>query len=154
MTVDDRAQDATPSHRHFVPSATYRENKTLGNVRTGLKTRVQAVPAEIYATRECWHWMYSSEQRKTVGTNLWTGSIDRYADHRYKNRQANRSLRASNSNQRSFGSFVLRPAELKCMLGIKWLSFFSTSASTIFLSLLINISGVTPKIRAETQIFK
>jgi len=53
MTAHDGAQDATPSHRHFVPTATYRENKKLGNVRTGLKTRVQAVLAEIFATREC-----------------------------------------------------------------------------------------------------
>jgi len=52
MTAGDRAQDATPSHRHFVPNVTYRENKKLGNMRTGLNTQVQAVLAEIFATRE------------------------------------------------------------------------------------------------------
>jgi hypothetical protein len=54
--------------------------------------------------------MFSSEQRKTVGTNLWTGRTDGHADHRYKNRQA---MGASNSNQGSFGSFVLRPIRVK-----------------------------------------
>lgn len=124
MTADDRAQDATPSHRHFVPSATYRENKTLFNVRTGLKTQVHAVLAEILATREWWPWMFCSEQRKTVGTILWRGKRDRYADHRYKNRQANISLRASNSNQRSFGSFVLRPVRVKMYAGHKMTFIF------------------------------
>lgn len=45
MTADDRAQEATPSHRHFVPSAAYRENKKLGNVGTKLKTQVPAAVA-------------------------------------------------------------------------------------------------------------
>jgi hypothetical protein len=68
--------------------------------------------------------MFSSEQRKTVRTNPWTGRTDTYADHRYKNRKANKSLRSSNSNQRSFGLFVLRPVRVKMYAGHKMALIF------------------------------
>jgi hypothetical protein len=35
--------------------------------------------------------MFSSEQLKTVGTNLWTGRTDRHVDDKYKNRRVRRS---------------------------------------------------------------
>lgn len=59
--------------------------------------------------------MFSYEHQQSGRTCGQVG--DGYADHRYKHWQANRSLRASNSDQRNFGSIVLRPIGVKMYAG-------------------------------------
>ena len=54
---------------------------------------------------------FSSQQRKTVETNLWTGRTDRYADHRYKDRQVCRSQVQGQTGTQITGTRIDRYAD-------------------------------------------